>query len=312
MAVAPVGMAVLDLDRRFVEVNAALCRIFGRDPDWFLTRRIADVLDPLDNEADLRMRAEVLSGRADYVTWEQRIQRPDDTPVWVEHSVALLVDADPGVTFYISQFVDISEAKASTDQLRYQATHDALTRVANRRDLLDRIGVMLSHQHRGEALVAVLFVDIDHLKVVNDTYGHSAGDDAIVAIAQRITEQVRATDDATRFGGDEFIVVLADDRFPRERGTRRGQDHPCGDRTHHDRRRGPPRLGEHRSVRCGTGRRSRASAASAPTRRCIERSRPDEVSASPSTRRSTIVPTDTLRPGRRWADLAHFPDGAQR
>ncbi len=208
MAAAPVGMAVLDLDRRFVEVNAALCRIFGRDADWFLTRRIADVLDPIDNEADLRMRAEVLSGRAEHVTWEQRIQRPDDTPVWVEHSVALLADADPGVTFYISQFVDISEAKASTDQLRYQATHDALTRVANRRDLLDRIAVMLSHQQRGDDLVAVLFVDIDHLKLVNDTYGHTAGDDAIVAIAQRITEQVRVTDDVTRFGGDEFIVVL--------------------------------------------------------------------------------------------------------
>lgn len=208
MAAAPVGMAVLDLDRRFVEVNVALCRLFGRDADWFLTRRIADVLDPIDNEADLRMRAEVLSGRADHVTWEQRIQRPGDTAVWVEHSVALLADADPGVTFYISQFVDISEAKASTDQLRYQATHDALTRVANRRDLLDRIAVMLSHQHRGDSLVAVLFVDIDHLKLVNDTYGHAAGDDAIVAIAQRITEQVRATDDVTRFGGDEFIVVL--------------------------------------------------------------------------------------------------------
>jgi len=208
MAAAPVGMAVLDLDRRFIEVNTALCRIFGRDPEWFLARRIPDVLDPVDNEADLRMRAEVLSGRAEHVTWEQCIRRPDDTPVWVEHSVALLLDAEPGATFYISQFVDISDAKASTDQLRYQATHDALTRVANRRDLLDRIAVMLSHQHRGDALVAVLFVDIDHLKIVNDSYGHAAGDDVIVAIAQRITEQVRSTDDVTRFGGDEFIVVL--------------------------------------------------------------------------------------------------------
>jgi len=208
MAAAPVGMAVLDLDRRFIEVNAALCRIFGRDPDWFLTRRIADVLDPLDNEVDLRMRGDVLSGRADHVTWEQRIRRPDDTRVWVEHSVALLLDTEPDVTLYISQFVDISDAKASTDQLRYQATHDALTRVGNRRDLLDRVGAMLSHQRRGDTRLAVLFIDIDHLKNINDTYGHGAGDDAIVAIAQRITEQVRTNDDVTRFGGDEFIVVL--------------------------------------------------------------------------------------------------------
>jgi diguanylate cyclase (GGDEF)-like protein/PAS domain S-box-containing protein len=205
---APTGMAVIDLDRRFLEVNPALCLMLGRDEGWLLQHRMADVIDPEDDALDLRMRASVLSGHQPSLTHEKRMIRGDGSMLWVEHSIGLLRDDEGIPRGYVSQFVNVTEAREAREELRFMATHDPMTRLINRPELLTRMDRLLSHSPRTGTQMATLFIDLDNLKRINDTYGHSVGDDVIVAVSERLREQVRSGDLVARLGGDEFVVLL--------------------------------------------------------------------------------------------------------
>jgi diguanylate cyclase (GGDEF)-like protein/PAS domain S-box-containing protein len=208
MESAPIGMAVLDLEGRFIEVNAALCRILGHDASWLLAHRMSDVLHPQDSEIDFRMRDSVLTGSAPSMMNEVRLLNRRREVVWVQQAVGLLRDEEDMPLSYVAQFVNVTEAREARETLRFMATHDPLTQLLNRRELLARMSTVLAHSPRGGARMAVLFADLDGLKPANDTYGHSAGDQLIVEAARRIAAQVRDEDLTARIGGDEFIVVL--------------------------------------------------------------------------------------------------------
>jgi diguanylate cyclase (GGDEF)-like protein/PAS domain S-box-containing protein len=208
MESAPSGMAVVDLDRRLVEVNQALADMLGHDPDWLLACRIPDLLHPEDDAVDLAMRAEVLSGRSSSVIREVRLRTSDGRVIWAQHGVGLLRDDDGTPLSYVSQLVDVTEARRSRDELEHLASHDGLTGLANRRQLLEWMDPILSHHGRAGTRLAVLYLDLDGLKPVNDRYGHHAGDELIVEVAHRIATVVRDDDVAARLGGDEFIVAL--------------------------------------------------------------------------------------------------------
>jgi diguanylate cyclase (GGDEF)-like protein/PAS domain S-box-containing protein len=198
----------VDLDRRFIEVNPALCSIVGRTEEWLLAHRIPDIIDPDDDALDLHMRAEVLSGSQTTVTHEKRLRRADGMTVWVSHSIGLLRDRAGRPSSYISTFADVSEGKAAQERLQYQATHDSLTRLVNRQDLFDRAESILSRAAVTRDRVGVLYVDVDGLKAINDTYGHSVGDVALVTVATRLDMIGRNQDIVSRIGGDEFVVLI--------------------------------------------------------------------------------------------------------
>ena len=134
--------------------------------------------------------------------------RSDGERVLVEQSIGLLRDEQGRATAYVSQFADVTEARATREQLRFLATHDSLTELLNRRELVTRIAGVLAQTPRTGINVGVLFIDLDGLKPVNDTYGHAVGDEVIVTVARRIRDRVRANDVLARFGGDEFVLVL--------------------------------------------------------------------------------------------------------
>lgn len=207
MASAPGGMAVLSLDRRFVEVNDALVAMLARSRDWLLAHSLDDVLHPDDLEADLALRRRVGHGQADSGVTEARLIRASGAVVWVQHALALLRQ-DGTASAFVSQFVDITSAKQARDDLEFLARHDPLTRLANRRALVDSMARILSHRPRGGLQPGLLYVDVDGLKPVNDVYGHTAGDELIVQVADRISAGVRAEDLVARIGGDEFVVLL--------------------------------------------------------------------------------------------------------
>jgi diguanylate cyclase (GGDEF)-like protein/PAS domain S-box-containing protein len=208
MESAPTGMAVVGLNREFLEVNTALCQLLGRSEAWLLSHSMQDVLDPLDDDVDRRLRAQLLSGLIPSLTRDHQMIRSDGERVLVEQSIGLLRDDEGRATAYVSQFNDVTEARQARDQLRFLATHDSLTELLNRRELVTRISGVLGRTPRTGINVGVLFIDLDGLKPVNDTYGHVVGDEVIVTVARRIREQVRANDVLARFGGDEFVLVL--------------------------------------------------------------------------------------------------------
>ncbi len=214
---APVGMAVVDLERNFVEVNPALCALLDRTPEWLLAHGLSDVLDPADDEIDRLVRADVLSGRSTSVTREKRLLRADGSIVWVQHSIGLLRHEGEPVSF-VSQFVNVTEAKEAREDLLTLATHDSLTGLANRAAMLDEIARAQHSAERSGGFTGLAILDLDHFKYVNDSMGHAFGDELIRAAARRIEKVARAGDLVARLGGDEFVVVMRDLHDPTEAG----------------------------------------------------------------------------------------------
>jgi diguanylate cyclase (GGDEF)-like protein len=142
------------------------------------------------------------------MTSDHEMIHADGHRVLVEHSIGLLRDSAGEPSGFVSQFADVTESRRARDKLRFLATHDSLTELLNRRELLVQVSGILGQKPRTGDQVGILFIDMDHLKSINDSYGHAAGDAVIVTVAQRIREQLRATDVVARFGGDEFVVVL--------------------------------------------------------------------------------------------------------
>ncbi|MBV9411731.1 MAG: EAL domain-containing protein [Acidimicrobiia bacterium] len=140
-------------------------------------------------------------------SWELRMRRKNGTTVWVEQRLSLVRDDDGRILAVEGIARDVSERKVAEERLERQALHDALTTLPNRRLLRDRISQALARAERDGCLVAVVFLDLDRFKLINDSWGHAEGDKVIVAIADRLRSIVRGSDTVARFGGDEFVVV---------------------------------------------------------------------------------------------------------
>jgi diguanylate cyclase (GGDEF)-like protein/PAS domain S-box-containing protein len=142
-------------------------------------------------------------------TFEFRARHVDGTWRVLEAIAKNLLD-DPAVNGIVVNYRDITERQLLEDQLRHQALHDALTGLANRWLFLDRLALALARMERGSGPVAVLFLDLDDFKNINDQFGHSQGDRLLVEVAKLLGAATRAVDTVARFGGDEFAVLVED------------------------------------------------------------------------------------------------------
>jgi diguanylate cyclase (GGDEF)-like protein/PAS domain S-box-containing protein len=172
-----------------------------KDPDlrWRMVH-------PDDRE---RMQAEdertVLPGEV--VTTEYRVVHRDGQVVWVRNE-SVVIEEVSGARYWQGFMVDITERKALEDELKRRAFHDPLTELPNRALFLDRLEQALDRTQRGDDSVAVLFMDLDNFKVVNDSLGHKAGDQLLMAVSQRLKGCLRSRDIVARLGGDEFTILL--------------------------------------------------------------------------------------------------------
>jgi diguanylate cyclase (GGDEF)-like protein len=141
---------------------------------------------------------------------EKRYRRKSGDWIWCRVHVTIVQDSDGSPSYSLGQIVDVTERRSFEERLAYEATHDALTDLPLRNLLIDHLDLALAGARRRASEVAVLFIDLDHFKRVNDSFGHVAGDDLLVSAAGRLREAVREGDTAGRFGGDEFVIVCPD------------------------------------------------------------------------------------------------------
>jgi diguanylate cyclase (GGDEF)-like protein/PAS domain S-box-containing protein len=205
---APVGMALIDADGRLHEVNDALCRFLGR-PEHEL---VGDPLVRFCDEADrAHLRRSILdrveSGRA-LTALEGAYRRPDGRPVWGALSLAPLDDGGERSDRYVAVVEDVSERRHLSDELAYQAAHDQLTGLPNRREFERELHRLLRETDVEPARHALGLIDLDQFKIVNDTVGHLAGDALLVRLSERIHHCLRDGDVLARLDGDQFGILL--------------------------------------------------------------------------------------------------------
>jgi len=207
---SPIATTLSTVDGRFVDVNDAACRFFGRSRAELLELTFAEITHPDDRATSMQERERLIGGELDLVNRQKRYLRPDGTTVWGELSLSASRNGDGSVLHSIAQVVDITAAMAASAELQHRALHDHLTGLANRELIMDRLSLALRRISRRGRQVAVLFCDLDHFKVVNDSLGHAAGDEVIREVARRMKAVCRATDTVGRLGGDELVVVVDD------------------------------------------------------------------------------------------------------
>ncbi|MEO8628535.1 MAG: EAL domain-containing protein, partial [Betaproteobacteria bacterium] len=192
-----------------VYVNPAFERVTGYTRDE-VTGRNCNFLQRDDrNQADLEKLREALhEGRDCHAVL--RNYRKDGSLFWNDLYVTPVRDAQQKITHFVGVQYDITDTRRYREELEHQANHDALTGLANRNLLADRLKQALVYAQRHARLVIVAFVDLDHFKFINDSLGHSTGDRLLIVIAERLLACVRKGDTVARPGGDEFVLILSD------------------------------------------------------------------------------------------------------
>ena len=207
-AEAPIGMALTDLDGGFMSVNQALCDITGYPEAVLRGKKSAEITHPEDREFSDEVVHGLLSGDTSTHQVEKRFVHATGHAVWVQLSLTLLRDTRGEPIHYLAQVQDITERRRFHSQLKHMADHDPLTGLLNRRAFERELAVHVSRVARYGAEGAVLVLDLDHFKYVNDVLGHTAGDGLIISVARGLQERLRDTDVLARLGGDEFAVLL--------------------------------------------------------------------------------------------------------
>jgi len=205
---APIGMALVALDGSLQRVNRALCLITGYPEDEMLGRSMHDFTDPDDRSADAEKLQQLIAGTIQSVRTETRHIHASGHSVWTTLSVSVVRDSRGDPLHLIAQLEDISGRKLLEDRLRRLADYDSLTGVRNRRQFEQDLFVQIASCRRFGEQAAMMMIDLDGFKAINDTFGHRAGDDMLKAVATAIRTRLRCTDVVARLGGDEFAVLL--------------------------------------------------------------------------------------------------------
>jgi len=205
------GMATMAFDGpeagRILRVNDAFCRITGYGADRLIGARLLDFLRDVEPDQSRRELETVAASNGAY-RFERLFSQPTGNEIWLGGTAAIVGAGQPRIL--LVQIDDVTARKDAERELRHHAAHDPLTGLPNRRLLQHQFAAALERTRASGRRGALLFCDLNHFKLVNDSYGHEAGDRALREIAERLANGVRHGDTVARLGGDEFAVLAED------------------------------------------------------------------------------------------------------
>jgi len=203
------GIVITNAENQITSVNPAFSRITGYSLADVYGKNPSVLASGKHDQAYYQSMWELLLSQGHWQgeIWNRR-KSGEVYPEWL--TLRVMKDISGRIFRYIAIFSDISSQKKVQNLMNYQATHDALTGLPNRILFYDRLQQSLRQAKRNKTFVALFFMDLDGFKGINDSLGHSVGDELLVGVAKRINEMVRCSDTFARLGGDEFVVILND------------------------------------------------------------------------------------------------------
>lgn len=204
--ISPLGIALTDLNGRFLEFNESFRRICDREEEELKTLDYW-ALTPKKYAANEAEQIESLNKKGSYGPYYKEYIRKDQTVVPVRLNGVVITDKD-GQRYIWSIVEDITESNQARDRIYELAFFDQLTRLPNRSLMLDRISLAMTASARDGSHCALLFIDLDNFKKINESLGHAAGDELLKNTAQRLVANLRNDDIVARSGGDEFLLML--------------------------------------------------------------------------------------------------------
>ncbi len=198
-------------DGRYLAANPALARIYGYPSPEALMAGLDDIGRQLYVRGSQRERfRQLMAQQGEVLNFESEVYRADGSRIWISENAHAVRDAQGRLLYYEGTVQDISERRHYQEQLERQANHDMLTGLPNRILLADRIEQGIGRAARLGYYLGVVFIDLDNFKFINDSLGHSAGDELLKEVASRLRQCVRNSDTVARLGGDEFVLLLGD------------------------------------------------------------------------------------------------------
>jgi diguanylate cyclase (GGDEF)-like protein/PAS domain S-box-containing protein len=209
---APLGMALVGMDGRFMQVNEAICRFLGYESRDLLATSDDALTSPADRGLGHACFRDLLSGKTPVAQFEKRYLHRDGSRVlWALVNVSLIQE-DEEPLCYLYQIHDLTAHKETELELSRLAYFDPLSGLANRSRLRDQMESMIANARRQRTQLAVVFMDLDRFKEINENLGQEAGDWLLKQVASRLTTVLRETDCAARLGGNEFVLLLSEVR----------------------------------------------------------------------------------------------------
>ena len=209
------GILITDADKNIISVNHALCNATGYKASEILGQKPSFISSDLNDEYFFRQIWRALRFRG---SWQGEfwslLNNGEVRPEWMV--VNTMKDKAGDITNYIALFTDITEQKEQEKKIQHIAHHDPLTNLPNRLLFTERLIISLQHADRNNRRIAILYIDLDRFKTINDSLGHHIGDMVLVNASKRLTASIRDGDTVSRIGGDEFIVILNDIEDPNQ------------------------------------------------------------------------------------------------
>ncbi|RIX45636.1 MAG: bifunctional diguanylate cyclase/phosphodiesterase [Rhodocyclales bacterium GT-UBC] len=206
-----IGMFQTTRDGHYLAANQALADLYGFPTPQALVEGISDIAHRLYVDPARRDDfAEEIRRKGLVRDFESEVYRCDGERIWISENAHAVLTPEGELLYYEGTVEDITQRRQHQAQLEYQATHDPLTGLPNRNLLQDRLEQAMRSSRRSGRPVAVAFVDLDNFKIINDSLGHAVGDRLLQEIAHRLSGSLREVDTVARYGGDEFVLVLAD------------------------------------------------------------------------------------------------------